>query len=299
VSVRTRPDDTLNGVPSLNAMARALGGEVRGREIVCPGPGHSPRDLSLAVRPEPAAAAGLLVHSFAGDDPIRCLDYIRERLDIDPWRSVRTAIGSVSTRLRVASGDADGAQQARIAAALRIWSECAEPRGTPVEGYLASRCLHLDTDVTAAIRHHPGLSYDGTRLPAMVALLRDIKTNRPCGIHRTWLDPDSRMVARRMLGRARGAAVKLDRDAAIAHALTIGEGIETSLAARQLECGPVWAVGSAVAIQAFPVLPGIEVLNVLGECDDNGANNEGDRSDGRALARCRPSYSSTCLRPAT
>lgn len=147
-----------------------------------------------------------------------------------------------------------------------------EPRGTVVEDYLASRCLHLDGDIAAAIRHHRGLAYDGARLPAMVALLRDVETNRVCGIHRTWLDHRGGKVARRMLGRASGAAVKLDPDVAVTQALTIGEGIETSLAARQLKCGPVWAVGSTGGIRAFPVLPGIEVLNVLGECDDNGAN---------------------------
>ena len=54
--------------------------------------------------------------------------------------------------------------------------------------------------------------------------------------------------------------------------LTIGEGIETALAGRQLGFRPAWAVGSAGAIAKFPVLPGIEALTILEEEDRNGTN---------------------------
>jgi hypothetical protein len=75
-----------------------------------------------------------------------------------------------------------------------------------------------------------------------------------------------------MLGRAKGAAVKLDEDARVTNSLTVGEGVETSLTARQFGCGPVWALGSVAGVEAFPILEGIEVLNVLAECDDSGAS---------------------------
>jgi hypothetical protein len=213
------------------------------------------------------------VHSFAGDDPIACRDYVRERLALDRWTPSAREKRALSKRIIVpATPDRDWARQKLIAAGMRIWGECCDPRGTVVERYLASRYLDLDSEVTDAIRFHPGLAYDGARLPAMVALMRDVKTNEPCGIHRTWLDHDGRKIARRMLGRAKGAAIKLDDDLKVTNALTIGEGIETCLTARQCACGPVWAVGSVVAIQAFPILPEIEVLNVLGEVDDGGAS---------------------------
>ena len=35
---------------------------------------------------------------------------------------------------------------------------------------------------------------------------------------------------------------------------------------------PVWATGSAGGIAKFPVLSGIDALTVLGETNDNGAN---------------------------
>jgi putative DNA primase/helicase len=49
--------------------------------------------------------------------------------------------------------------------------------------------------------------------------------------------------------------------------LRIGEGIETALAARQLGLRPTWALGSAGAVAAFPVLNGIEALTLLREHD--------------------------------
>jgi hypothetical protein len=72
----------VEAMSALSSWARALGGDVNGRSVTCPGPGHSPRDRSLSVTPEPSAANGFLVHSFAGDDPIVCLDYVRARLGV-------------------------------------------------------------------------------------------------------------------------------------------------------------------------------------------------------------------------
>ena len=63
----------------LRSLARALGGEVRGDEVLCPGPRHSAKDRSLAVKPNNYAPDGFVVHSFAGDDPIACKDYVREK----------------------------------------------------------------------------------------------------------------------------------------------------------------------------------------------------------------------------
>jgi hypothetical protein len=59
---------------SLEAAARALSGDIRNGQVVCPGPGHSPRDRSLAVRFN--AGGGYVVHSFAGDDPMDCRDHV-------------------------------------------------------------------------------------------------------------------------------------------------------------------------------------------------------------------------------
>ena len=81
----------------------------------------------------------------------------------------------------------------------------------------------------------------------MVALFRDIVTNEPCGIHRTFLDIAGRKLGRKMLGGAGGAAIKLDADEDVTLGSFIGEGVETCLAASLGSFRPVWALGSANA----------------------------------------------------
>ena len=50
------------------------------RNIIAPGPGHSRAEPSLSIKIEPSAPDGFVVHSFAGDSPIECLEYVRARL---------------------------------------------------------------------------------------------------------------------------------------------------------------------------------------------------------------------------
>ena len=77
---------------SARDVARALGGHVTSRDTVaCPGPGHKPHDRSLQIKVTPDAPGGFLVHSFAGDDPIACRDYVRERLGLPAWKPERRA----------------------------------------------------------------------------------------------------------------------------------------------------------------------------------------------------------------
>src|SRR5262249_54376207 len=67
-------------------IARRLGGEVTGRDtILCPGPGHSPNDRSLAVKLVLTAPDGFLIHSHAGDDWRLCRDHVRQRLGLPRW----------------------------------------------------------------------------------------------------------------------------------------------------------------------------------------------------------------------
>jgi hypothetical protein len=75
--------------PSLRAMAQTLGGEVHGRYMLAPGPGHSKNDRSLQLTLEPGAPDGFLVHSYAGDDPLVCKDYVREKCGLPPWETDR------------------------------------------------------------------------------------------------------------------------------------------------------------------------------------------------------------------
>ena len=100
--------------------------------------------------------------------------------------------------------------------------------------------------------------------------MRDVVNDEPCGIHRTALDHAGHKLARRMLGRAKRAAIKLVDDADIELGLGIAEGVETALSILQSGWGPVWALGSAGAIDRFPVLPGVEHLTVWADHDEVG-----------------------------
>ena len=67
-----------------------------------------------------------------------------------------------------------------------------------------------------------------------------------------------------MLGVTNGAAMMVDRVDSTGK-LVVAEGIETSLAARQMGMKPVWALGSVGAIGRLPVGSKIDELIILGE----------------------------------
>jgi putative DNA primase/helicase len=52
---------------ALRSMAAALGGDVAGASILCPGPGHPPRDRSLSVTLSLTHPDGFVVYSHAND----------------------------------------------------------------------------------------------------------------------------------------------------------------------------------------------------------------------------------------
>ncbi len=175
-----------------------------------------------------------------------------------------------------AGGDDDEAR--RIERALAIWDDAVSPRHTLVHTYLSGRALKLKlTDALAGkvIRYHracPWKDANGKtiRVPAMVVAMRSIATDEITAIQRTRLTPEGKKIERRMLGVAAGAAVKLDADELVTEQLIIGEGVETAMTARQIgpHLRPTWALGSAGAIENFPVLDGIARLMILAENDE-------------------------------
>lgn len=254
-----------------HSVARSLGGSVFGRNVVAPGPGHSRADRSLSIKLDPAAPDGFIVHSFAGDSPAECRAYVRAAIGLSPQERRRRHASARRSRPNTVGSDDHAAD--RSALALQLWNEARDARGTLVADYLASRGLTLPDDVANdVIRFHSALRFEGKLVGGMVALFRDIKTNKPCGIHRTFFDSEGCKLDRKMLGRARGAAIKLDADENVTLGLHVGEGVESSLAAWLAGFRPVWALGSAGGIAAFPALSGFEAITVLGETGDGGTN---------------------------
>jgi hypothetical protein len=264
-------------------LARALGGEVSGRNhLLAPGPGHSRQDRSLSVKLDPAAPDGFLVKSFAGDDPIACRDHVRALAGLPAWAPSSGDRAPMPRPVVFVAAEPDEEAERKAAwihsRMLALWRESKDPRGTIVQTYLEGRALLLPDEVAGTVlRFHPHCPWRDERkqlihVPAMIAAMRCIHTDRLKAVHRTRLTLDGKKVDRRMLSDATEAAIKLDGDDTVTTGLTIGEGIETVLAARQLGFKPAWAMGSVSTMSTFPVLSGIEVLSLLTEDDKNGAN---------------------------
>ena len=257
---------------TLEALARALGGDIGGHQVLAPGPNHSPRDRSLSVRLSAQSRDGFVVFSFAGDDWRHCRDYVLEKLKCQPLDRNPSAIAPAPI----------------IDLWKQIWRE-AEPLSRLALDYCASRGLDEFSlpEVESVVRFHPRCPFGhGERHPCIVALLRDVLTNRPRAVHRTALTRDGRKLGRKMLGPKTGAAIKLWPDDQVSLGLVIGEGIETVLAAathfehRGTQLRPAWALGDAGNLAAFPVLPGVEALTILVDHDESGTGQRAARKCG-------------------
>ena len=65
---------------TVERIAELLGGDVRGDQVLCPGPGHSVDDRSLSVKLDQDDREGFKVHSFAKDDWRVCRDHVSKLL---------------------------------------------------------------------------------------------------------------------------------------------------------------------------------------------------------------------------
>jgi putative DNA primase/helicase len=285
----------------LRSLARALSGEISGRQVLAPGPGHGRFDRSLSIRFDRAAPGGFVVHSFAGDDPIACKDYVRARLGLPSWQpgdeqdrrvdaSRRARFDQTVTDREAEKRPRSEDDHHRIERAVAIWHEARDPGGTLAQTYLnVHRKLDLDDDLAGGVlRFHPACPWrnentgNTDRVPALIAAFRSIDDGTITAIHRIALNSDGSKISRRMLGVVHRAAVMLDP---IGNELAIGEGVETCMAARQLGIRPTWALGSTGSIAGFPILDGVKRLIILGET--GAASREAIQFCGRRWCRAR------------
>jgi hypothetical protein len=234
---------------SIKSIAAALGGDAySGNRVLCPGPGHSRHDRSLSVMFN--ADGTFVAKSFAGDDWKDCRDHVKARLGLSDDKPAPVIEPSVDVSSLVDV-------ERRIERARCIWLDSVPIGGTLAEIYLTSRGLAYDGDALAF--------YAPAR--AMVALMTDATTGEPCGVHRTFLDANGAKLDKKMLGRARGAVVRL-WDHEVPFGLAVGEGIETTLAA---DFRPAWACLSANGLATLPVIPHVLSLTIFADNDVKGA----------------------------
>jgi hypothetical protein len=127
----------------IRTLQRALGGEISGNRLLCPGPGHRAADRSMSIKLDGEAPDGFLVHSFAGDDPIECKDYVRQKAGLEPFKpnggsnqhsdNVTPITSARSNGRRCASDDA--IERALMAAVASQSRNDDKPRGRIVATY--------------------------------------------------------------------------------------------------------------------------------------------------------------------
>jgi len=218
---------------------------------------------SLGIRFDPKAPDGFYINSLAGDDEDKCRAHVK-------------ALIRKLTGQPCAIHEPEHAETERVAARIRraeLWREATSPVGTPVEPYFDSRgCTLAGIPGDHVIRFHPACPFGNLQVPAMLALITDVITGEPIGVHRTASKDDGSdkrlgVDSKRMLGVARRGAVRLR---AASEYLGIAEGLETALSAAQVFGAAVWATTSAAGIAAFPILKAVKRLTVFADNDEPG-----------------------------
>jgi phage/plasmid primase-like uncharacterized protein len=157
----------------------------------------------------------------------------------------------------------------------QLWERCQDARGTLVESYLRSRCIHVQNPPD--IRFHPGYRHLPTRTvwPVMVAAVRDAG-GAIVALHRTYLRPDGMgkaaiEPAKMTLGPVGGCSVHL---APAGPHMIVAEGIESALSAMGGAGLPAWAALSAGGIRKLilPPLPSASIVTIAADLDPVGIN---------------------------
>lgn len=150
--------------------------------------------------------------------------------------------------------------------ARSLWENAVPHEGTPVDRYLAAR--GLPAVVSSELRFHPAAPRPrGSRLPAMIAAVRNPMTGELVAVHRTFLRPDGSGKAdveptRASLGPVMGGAVMLELFRP-GQRLVIGEGIETSLSAAILIGGVAWSAICSGNLARIGLPPTQDVAEII------------------------------------
>ena len=165
----------------------------------------------------------------------------------------------------------------KTAAAMTLWNAASSLLGSMGERYLSeTRGIDvgkLPADIHESLRFHPRCPFGSDTAPCILALMRDPLSDAPVGIHRIGLKTVDGKVAkldRRALGQM--GVVKLWPANGT---LTVGEGIETVLAAatrlsHETPLIPAWSAVSSGGLAKLPVIPGVRSLVLLVDNDPEG-----------------------------
>jgi Toprim domain len=281
----------------LRSWARTLGGEVSGKGVLCPGPGHGPRDRSLSVMVSAAAPDGFIVHSFANDDPLACKDYVRRQLGLSPFlpgqkrkaAPLKQAHGGQSepagyiarTEPKKIASELPSKAKRSMDTAAWLWGR----REPCSESNAAGRYLRGTRGFMDAFPRTLGyLPAAGCFPGAMVAAFGFCDEPEPgwiappaivTGIHLTRLTPEGEKIAgnkpKIMLGAMSGLPIVL-APVNDCLGLAITEGIEDGLSVFAETGLGVWAAGSAgnMVKIAASIPPYVECTTIFAHRDETG-----------------------------
>jgi len=255
-------------------IARALGGHRSGNQWKCKCPAHDDADPSMIVFDGKHCVQ---VRCYAGCEPVEIISALRGRglwgQNVDGDHSAVN--GCNEPRSLVEARRADPDRHYKLA--LKIWDACLDPAGTSVEVYLRGRGLVLPPKANDVIGFHPRCPNAQLRAPALVALMRNVETGKPQAVQRLFLDLDqNKKTDGMMLGPVGNAAMMITSRhdtfwdcLSFCPRLYVCEGLETGLALHQAGQRPVWALGSAGAIERLPVLSGVGHLVICADNDNS------------------------------
>jgi len=162
--------------------------------------------------------------------------------------------------------------------ALALWERCGKLSSSSLN-YRMLRCLEPFDDMHEVLRDRStGGDATNRRLHKkvkaapigtagmLVALYRNLETNEPVGVQRFFLNYKQEKLDKWMLGPTSLGAIKFGPMAD--GQLTVSEGCESGWTAHTRGLGPAWALGSADAVESFPLPAGLKQLTICYEHDE-------------------------------
>jgi hypothetical protein len=261
------------------AITRALGGRWQGRYGTARCPCHADKTASLKITDKPDTKNGgsrVDFHCFAGCDWKDVKAELVKAGIIPPWRATalqtRHTVGKLvhaakaradARRFDLARAAAEADEMKRIATAKKLWGEAVPVAGTLGGAYLR---VHRGFDFAAGEFDHCLRFHAGKKM--LVELMTEPVTGVATGIQRVFLDDHGKKITRKMLGRAGVCRISPDED--VLEGLHLCEGFEDGIKVFIDGLKPVWACLSAGMMKSFPVLRGVECLNLIPDVDEVG-----------------------------